>query len=83
MTAGWSSYVAGESEIVSQRALMLGASGARICNTGRTRTSPGVGDMLKEYQCWQNLQASTVAGASPPDWTQEMRNFWHGHEYES
>ena len=82
VTVGWLSYVAGESKIVSQRALMLGASGSRIYITGRTRSSRGVGDILKAYQCYYNLQASTVIGDAPPAWTQELRRFRHDHEHE-
>ena len=58
VTAGWSSYVASESEVVSQPVLLLGASGTCIYNTGRSGASRGVVPMRAKsavqhpHWCW-------------------------------
>ena len=45
ITAGWSSFVAGESEVLSSKVLLLGASGSRIYNLGQR----GPADLLGKY----------------------------------
>ena len=80
VTAGWSSFVAGESEVLSSRVLLLGVSGSRIYNLGHKRTSRAVGDVLKEYQSYHNVETYQQIGSGPVEWSNRLRDYRHTHE---
>ena len=82
ITAGWSSFVAGESEFLSSRLLLLGASGSRIYTLGAKRTSRAVGEILKEYQSYHNMEAYQQIGSGPVEWSNRLRDYRHTHERE-
>ena len=63
VSAGWTSFVSGECAVLSSSVLLLGASGSRIYNTGAKRTSRPVGDLLKEYQSYHNMEVYQTGGA--------------------
>ena len=69
VSAGWISYVAGECEVVSSKVLLIGASGSRIYNTGAKRSSRAVGDLLKEYQSYHNMETYQIVGTGLVYWT--------------
>ena len=82
VSAGWISFVSGECAVLSSSVLLLGASGSRIYNTGAKRTSRPVGDLLKEYQSYHNMEVYQNKGAGPVDWTNKLRDYLVLHERE-
>ena len=61
---------------------MLGASGARIYNTGQARSIRSVLEIIKAYQDWQNLMGTTLVGPGPPEWAAYLREWRRVHEFE-
>ena len=82
VSAGWTSFVSGECAVLSSSVLLLGASGSRIYNTGAKRTSRPVGDLLKEYQSYHNMEVYQNRGVGPVDWTHKLRDYIVLHERE-
>ena len=82
VTVGWVSYVAGECEVLSSKVLLLGASGSRNYKTGQKRTSRAVGDILKEYQSYHNMESYQIVGTGPVEWANKLRDYRITHERE-
>ena len=59
---GCSAYLAGESEVVSTNAILLGARGSHILNVVVKMTSRSIIDSVREYQRWPNLSGFSEAG---------------------
>ena len=74
--------MAGESGVVSSKVLLLGASGSTIYNLGQKRTSRVVGEILKEYQSYHNMEAYQQLGSGPVEWGNRLRDYRHTHERE-
>ena len=74
--------MAGECEVVSSKVLLIGASGSRIYSTGAKRSSRAVGELLKEYQSYHNMETYQIVGTGPVDWTNELRDYRVTHERE-